>query len=228
MPASVTPSTARAAKPGASTAGAAARLRAGPVQRGADRSAPRVLAAAAGRRADGPAICPACRSGRRWPWPSPSVATDGELRAQAVAAVVGRAVRGSSLPAILDFCRARENEQDPVRLAMLTALAALPPSRWEAAHLPGFTALIDAALRARDCSHQTMAAATQWLMAIIAAHAASSRRCPAWWSAWAAWAICATGIGNPHERWRADRNRPHLMSLLDTWSGGNAPRSHCS
>ena len=98
---------------------------------------------------------------------------DGELRAQAVAAVVGAGrYEASSLPAILDFCRARENEQDPVRLAMLTALAALPPSRWEAAHLPGFTALIDAALRARDCSHQTMAAATQWLMAIIAAHAA--------------------------------------------------------
>ena len=124
---------------------------------------------------------------------------DGELRAQAVAAVVGAGrYEASSLPAILDFCRARENEQDPVRLAMLTALAALPPSRWEAAHLPGFTALIDAALRARDCSHQTMAAATQWLMAIIAAHAAFvARRCPVWWNAWAAWAICATGIGNP-------------------------------
>ncbi|MBN9641484.1 MAG: hypothetical protein J0I68_23300 [Achromobacter sp.] len=98
---------------------------------------------------------------------------DGELRAQAVAAVVGAGrYEASSLSAILDFCRARENEQDPVRLAMLTALAALPPSRWETRHLPGFSALIDAALRARDCSHQTMLAATQWLMAIIATHAA--------------------------------------------------------
>lgn len=98
---------------------------------------------------------------------------DGELRAQAVAAVVGAGrYEASSLPAILDFCRARENEQDPVRLAMLTALAALPPSRWDAEHLPGFSALIDAALRARDCSHQTMLAATQWLMSIITTHAA--------------------------------------------------------
>lgn len=96
---------------------------------------------------------------------------DGELRAQAVAAVVGAGrYEASSLSAILDFCRARENEQDPVRHAMLTALAALPPSRWDAEHLPGFAALIDAALRARDCSHQTMLAAMQWLMGIITTH----------------------------------------------------------
>lgn len=145
---------------------------------------------------------------------------DGELRAQAVAAVVGAGrYEASSLPAILDFCRARENEQDPVRLAMLTALAALPPSRWEAAHLPGFTALIDAALRARDCSHQTMAAATQWLMAIIAAHAAF---------------VVETlprlvermgSMGNlRYGHWESRMSdgeligiAPHLMSLLDTW-----------
>ena len=145
---------------------------------------------------------------------------DGELRAQAVAAVVGAGrYEASSLPAILDFCRARENEQDPVRLAMLTALAALPPSRWEAAHLPGFTALIDAALRARDCSHQTMAAATQWLMAIIAAHAAFvAETLPR--------LVERMGsMGNlRYGHWESRMSdgeligiAPHLMSLLDTW-----------
>jgi HEAT repeat protein len=145
---------------------------------------------------------------------------DGELRAQAVAAVVGAGrYEASSLPAILDFCRARENEQDPVRLAMLTALAALPPSRWEAAHLPGFTALIDAALRARDCSHQTMAAATQWLMAIIAAHAAFvAETLPR--------LVERMGsMGNlRYGYWESRMSdgeligiAPHLMSLLDTW-----------
>ena len=96
---------------------------------------------------------------------------EGELRAQAVAAVVHACrFEAASLGAALDFCVERENEQDPVRLAMFTALAALPTSRWEAAHLPHFATLIDAALRARDCSPQTMTAALQWLMGILPAH----------------------------------------------------------
>jgi len=96
---------------------------------------------------------------------------DGELRAQAVAAVVHAArYESESLDTALGFCMARDNEQDPVRLAMFTALAALPVSRWEARHLPRFTALIDAALRARDCSSMTMSAAVQWLMGVIATH----------------------------------------------------------
>lgn len=145
---------------------------------------------------------------------------DGELRAQAVAAVAGTGrYEASSLAAILDFCRARENEQDPVRLAMLTALAALPPSRWEAGHLPGFTALIDAALRARDCSHQTMLAAMQWLMSIITPHTA--------------FVVAALpglvermgGMGNLRQgHWESRmsdgelrRIAPHLMGLLETW-----------
>ncbi|WP_374568648.1 hypothetical protein [Ideonella sp.] len=96
---------------------------------------------------------------------------DGELRAQAVAAVVHAArYESACLDAVLDFCMARENEQDPVRLAMFTALAALPVSRWGAGHLPRFTALIDAALRTRDCSSMTMSAAVQWLMGVIVTH----------------------------------------------------------
>ena len=96
---------------------------------------------------------------------------DGELRAQAVAAVVHAArYEFASLDAVLDFCTARDNEQDPVRLAMFTALAALPVSRWLDRHLPHFTALIDAALRARDCSSMTMSAAVQWLMGVIISH----------------------------------------------------------
>jgi hypothetical protein len=96
---------------------------------------------------------------------------DGELRAQAVAAVVHAArYESASLDAVLDFSMARNNEQDPVRLAMFTALAALPVSRWEARHLPRFTALVDAALGARDCSSMTMSAAVQWLMGVIVTH----------------------------------------------------------
>jgi hypothetical protein len=145
---------------------------------------------------------------------------DGELRAQAVAAVVGAGrYEASSLPAILDFCLARENEQDPVRLAMFTALAALPPSRWEAEHLSGFAALIDAALRARDCSHQTMLAATQWLMAIITTQ-------PAFVVESLPRLVERMGsMGNlRYGHWESRMSdgellkiAPHLMGLLETW-----------
>jgi hypothetical protein len=42
---------------------------------------------------------------------------------------------------------------------MMTALAGLPPTRRREEHLPGISAVIDAALAARDCSEQTLFAA---------------------------------------------------------------------
>jgi len=93
---------------------------------------------------------------------------EGELRAQAASALVqsGR-YYSSELERILDFCIKRENEQDPVRLAMMTALAGLPPTRWSAAHLPKIKSVIAAALQARDCSFQTMEAAANWLLKML-------------------------------------------------------------
>lgn len=93
---------------------------------------------------------------------------DGELRALAVTALVkGRRYRASELDALLAFCAQRDNEQDPVRLAMIDALAGLQPTRWQASHLPRLKGIIDAALRARDCSPQTMAAATRLLLGLV-------------------------------------------------------------
>lgn len=145
---------------------------------------------------------------------------DGELRAQAVAAVVHAArYESASLDAVLDFCMARDNEQDPVRLAMFTALAALPVSRWEARHLPRFTALIDAALRARDCSSMTMSAAVQWLMGVIVTH-------PDFVANTLPRLVERLGgigrIGAAHwESRMSDREMrrvaPPLMSMLETW-----------
>ena len=96
---------------------------------------------------------------------------EGELRAQAVFALVqsGR-YYPSELDKILDFCVKRENEQDPVRLSMMSALASLPPTRWSEEHLPKIKSIIAAALRARDCSYQTMQAAASLLLKILALH----------------------------------------------------------
>lgn len=93
---------------------------------------------------------------------------EGDLRASAVKSLVeGGRYYPEQLSAILNFCIKRENEQDPVRLAMLEALANLPPSRWLPIHLPQLKEIIDAALRARDCSYPTMAEAARMLMNMV-------------------------------------------------------------
>lgn len=96
---------------------------------------------------------------------------DGDLRALANAAIIasGR-YEPAKLSEILAFCETRKNEQDPVRQAMMTALAGLPPTRWREEHLPGISAVIDAALAARDCSEQTMFAAAELLMRMAPQH----------------------------------------------------------
>lgn len=93
---------------------------------------------------------------------------EGELRALAISALVhcGR-YHSSALDLILDLCLKRENEQDPVRLAMMTALADLPSARWTETHLPKIKSIIAAALQARDCSIQTMAVATTLLLKML-------------------------------------------------------------
>lgn len=93
---------------------------------------------------------------------------EGELRAQAVSTLVqGGKYYPSELGKILDFCIKRENEQDPVRLAMMTALVGLPSTRWSEIHLPKIKSIVTAALGARDCSCQTMEAAANWLLKML-------------------------------------------------------------
>jgi hypothetical protein len=82
---------------------------------------------------------------------------DGAVRALAVASLIGCArYDAARLTDVLNLVSARKNEQDPVRLAMVSAVAALPPSRWEASHLDALQKMIDVALTARDISHATL------------------------------------------------------------------------
>lgn len=76
----------------------------------------------------------------------------------------------AAAPAALAATRRRKNEQDPVRLAMLTALAALPAARFPAALLPELEAVVDEALAAADLSAAT-ARAAQLLAARVLAGA---------------------------------------------------------
>jgi hypothetical protein len=78
---------------------------------------------------------------------------NAEMRAAAWRALIGTARFDSTrLGELLALVRKRKHEQDPVRLAFLTALAELPPTRWTADHLPDLAGVLREALDATDLS----------------------------------------------------------------------------
>lgn len=89
---------------------------------------------------------------------------DADLRAAALAALAGTlATDRTQVMAYLTLARARKREQDPVRKAMLAALAALPPAVWQAEHLDTLAGLVRDTLDARDLSQSTNAE-MEWLL----------------------------------------------------------------
>ena len=99
---------------------------------------------------------------------------DPDLRVAALTVLVS-AVRynRSHVPDILAIVQARRNEQDPVRCAMLTGFADLPPSIWRAEHLDLLSQVITDALNAADLSNATGSAVESLIVAILPFH-------PAW------------------------------------------------
>ena len=81
---------------------------------------------------------------------------DPELRAIAFKTLMG-VVRfhRDKLSDALTMVHARRNEQDPVRGAMLTGLAELPPSTWRPDHLDSLAQIISEALDSADLSSTT-------------------------------------------------------------------------
>lgn len=103
-----------------------------------------------------------------------------ELRAIALPALIGAArfQRERRLEA-LQLVRERRHEQDPVRLAMLQALAELPPARWRAEDLPQLGQIVRDALDAADCSPATATQARWLVINLLPFH-------PAWATEWLA------------------------------------------
>lgn len=102
---------------------------------------------------------------------------DAEIRGAALASFVA-AVRFHSdrLGELLSVLTTRRNEQDPVRLIMLGALAALPPGRWKAEHLAELGLILRHALDAADASHATAAAAERIVVGLIPFQPECSRK----------------------------------------------------
>jgi hypothetical protein len=71
---------------------------------------------------------------------------------------------------LLELLTARRHEQDPVRLAFLGGLAALPPGRWTAEHLPGIAQVIRDALDAGDLSSGSVATLGRLVFALLPSH----------------------------------------------------------
>jgi hypothetical protein len=71
---------------------------------------------------------------------------------------------------LLELLTARKHEQDPVRLAFLSALALLPPSRWRTDHLPALAQVIQDALDAADLSVGSVAALGRFIFRLLPFH----------------------------------------------------------
>jgi hypothetical protein len=142
---------------------------------------------------------------------------DADLRAAALAALIGAArYQRERLPEALAVVRARSNEQDPVRRAMLSALAGLPPGRWAAPNLDDLSQIIREALSAADLSPATASVAEMLVVALVPFH-------PDWAAAWLG--TLAQERGQVHFHDLGDRLSdedvrriaPTLLPVLASW-----------
>ena len=143
---------------------------------------------------------------------------DADLRTVALAAQIAVArYHRAQLPVALALVRARTNEQDPVRQAMLTALAGLPPSRWQTAHLESLSQIIRDTLNAADLSAATARYAEQLVVALVPFQ-------PDWAAAWLGELAKARGqvyfAGLVDRLTDADVRRiaPALLPVLQAWA----------
>ena len=143
---------------------------------------------------------------------------DADLRTVALAAQIGVSrYQRAQLPVVLALVCARANEQDPVRQAMLGALAALPPSRWQDAYLENLSQLIRDALNAADLSVATARYAEQLVLALVPFHAE-------WAAGWLGelaktrGQVYFAGLGDRLNDADVRRIAPALLPILQAWA----------
>ncbi|MEO7716164.1 MAG: hypothetical protein ABIY70_08170 [Capsulimonas sp.] len=143
---------------------------------------------------------------------------DPDLRAAALPALIEAArYERDRLPDALQLVRARGSEQDPIRRAMLTALAALPPSRWTSEHLEELDQILRDALDAADRSAATSAAAELLVIKVLPFH-------PDWAGPWFARLVRESGqiyCRSLDSHWYdADVQRlaPTLIPVFEAWN----------
>lgn len=140
---------------------------------------------------------------------------DPELRAVAHAALAN-AVRyqRDRLSDLLALNLARKNEQDPIRLAMLTGLTDLPPSIWKPEHLDALAQVLGNALSAADLSPQTANTIGRLIARLLPFH-------PSWSAEWLALLAQERGSLSLPQKDLTDAQMlalaPVLLPVLQTW-----------
>ncbi|WP_437667490.1 hypothetical protein [Sorangium sp. So ce1182] len=143
---------------------------------------------------------------------------EGEERAKAQGLLLATVAHdGGALADALANVRARKFEQDPVRRAMLAALAALPIARFGPEHLEAVGAVAQDALDAADLSQATASAMERLVVRLF-------RVDGAWGARWLAkilavrGSVSTAGLGDGLTRAEAERLTPALAQLADAWS----------
>ncbi len=149
---------------------------------------------------------------------------EGEVRGQAVAVLLNLAghCRDAERRAVLTvealrMVKARKNEQDPVRLALLQALVAWPRVAWQASHLPDVGQILRDALDAADLSHATAQAAEQLVVRLF-------RIDGSWGGKWLATLIKERGtiyaprLGDQLTDDDVRAVAPHLLDVAKAWA----------
>lgn len=143
---------------------------------------------------------------------------DPTYRAAALSAIVSNArFEQANIGAVLDLLQKRGNEQDPVRMAMLSALAALPPSLFKEEHLTALARIQRQALDARDLSYGTSACLERLVVALLPTF-------PEWAGVQIAELLKERGsvsFYNLQDRITDDQMRaigPHLEPLFRSWT----------
>ena len=143
---------------------------------------------------------------------------DPELRTIALSALIGVArYHRDRLPEVLTLVQARANEQDPIRRAMLAALAVLPPSRWQTSHLEELSQIISDALNAADLSQATAREAEKIVVALVPFH-------PEWAAPWISTLAQSRGqvyfssLGHRLTDTDVRRIAPALLPVLQAWA----------
>ncbi|GCE21383.1 HEAT repeat domain-containing protein [Dictyobacter kobayashii] len=142
---------------------------------------------------------------------------EAELRALALQTLLAATrYQAAYLPDALQLIRKRRYEQDPVRLAMLTALAELPYGRWREEHLPELAQIIRDALDAADLSTATARAIGKMVIYLLPYY-------PAWCAAQLAIVYRERGLvtGYQLDHIISDEDMHHiapaLLPLLQAW-----------
>lgn len=142
---------------------------------------------------------------------------DPDLRIAAIDALVfALRYHRDRVSELLSMILFRRNEQDPVRCAMLTGLADLPPSIWREEHLRDLGQVMTDALNAADLSYGTARAAERTIVALLPFH-------PDWAAKWLAKLVQERGqvsfynLGDRLSDREMRRIAPILLPVLKSW-----------